>query len=343
MSIAASRWTAASRPTTSAASATRAPTCWSSGAASSARPTSPRRTTGWYKPFPLRVWSARSSSPSRRVASGYPKPTVGAVAVAAGEIVGEGATEEADGRHGEVIALAAAGGERPQRDALRDDGAVRLNTGTTPPRGRGARRAGIAWSSRPARSEPEAGGGLDRLRARGVEACTPTASRARRQNEAWRTWLTLGRPFATYKAAVTLTGASPYRAGAGSRRGVPAARANCAPPPTRSPSAWAPSGWRTPPRRAGGRRRDSRAGSRSVAGRSRRDGPRAAERPGRGRAARPRRRRRPVAPARGRTDARDGVPPRRPRRQAAPLRRTDLAGEGPALVAGLDAPLSSRG
>ena len=29
---------------------------------------------------------------------------------------------------------------------------------------------------------------------------------ARRQNEAWRTWLTLGRPFVTYKAAVTLDG-----------------------------------------------------------------------------------------------------------------------------------------
>ena len=38
----------------------------------------------------------------------YPKPTIGAVVVADGEIVGEGATE-AEGRHGEVVALAAAG------------------------------------------------------------------------------------------------------------------------------------------------------------------------------------------------------------------------------------------
>ena len=38
----------------------------------------------------------------------YPKPTVGAVVVAEGEIVGEGVTE-AGGRHGEVVALDAAG------------------------------------------------------------------------------------------------------------------------------------------------------------------------------------------------------------------------------------------
>ena len=38
----------------------------------------------------------------------YPKPTVGAVVVADGEVVGEGATEES-GRHGEIVALEAAG------------------------------------------------------------------------------------------------------------------------------------------------------------------------------------------------------------------------------------------
>ena len=34
----------------------------------------------------------------------YPKPTVGAVLVAAGKVVGEGATEET-GRHGEIVEL----------------------------------------------------------------------------------------------------------------------------------------------------------------------------------------------------------------------------------------------
>lgn len=41
----------------------------------------------------------------------YPKPTIGAVLVGDGRIVGEGATER-HGRHGEIVALAEAG-ERP--------------------------------------------------------------------------------------------------------------------------------------------------------------------------------------------------------------------------------------
>jgi len=45
---------------------------------------------------------------ARRAAVRIPKPTVGAVVVRDGEIVGEGATE-AGGRHAEVVALAAAG------------------------------------------------------------------------------------------------------------------------------------------------------------------------------------------------------------------------------------------
>ena len=39
----------------------------------------------------------------------YPNPTVGAVVVAGGAIVGEGVTEPYGGRHGEVVALDAAG------------------------------------------------------------------------------------------------------------------------------------------------------------------------------------------------------------------------------------------
>jgi len=40
----------------------------------------------------------------------YPNPTVGAVVVSAGgEVVGEGVTERHGGRHGEIVALDAAG------------------------------------------------------------------------------------------------------------------------------------------------------------------------------------------------------------------------------------------
>jgi diaminohydroxyphosphoribosylaminopyrimidine deaminase/5-amino-6-(5-phosphoribosylamino)uracil reductase len=56
---------------------------------------------------------------------------------------------------------------------------------------------------------PEAGGGLEELREAGVEvslADGDLAFRARQQNEEWRTWIAQGRPFVTYKAAVTLDG-----------------------------------------------------------------------------------------------------------------------------------------
>ena len=48
------------------------------------------------------------------------------------------------------------------------------------------------------------GRGLERLRAAGLEVELLDDLVARRQNEAWRVWKSLGRPFVTYKAAVTL-------------------------------------------------------------------------------------------------------------------------------------------
>jgi diaminohydroxyphosphoribosylaminopyrimidine deaminase / 5-amino-6-(5-phosphoribosylamino)uracil reductase len=50
------------------------------------------------------------------------------------------------------------------------------------------------------------GRGLERLRAAGLEVELLDDLDARRQNEAWRTWKSLGRPFVTYKAAVTVDG-----------------------------------------------------------------------------------------------------------------------------------------
>ena len=135
----------------------------------------------------------------------YPKPTVGAVVVADGGVVGEGATE-ADGRHGEVVALAAAG-ERARGATLYVTMEPCAHHGTTPPCVDAIVAAGvarvIAGSLDP---NPEAGGGIERLRERGVDAELADSFEARRQNEAWRTWVSLGRPFVTYKAAVTLDG-----------------------------------------------------------------------------------------------------------------------------------------
>ena len=135
----------------------------------------------------------------------YPKPTIGAVVVADGAVVGEGATE-ADGRHGEVIALAAAG-EHARGATLYVTMEPCAHHGTTPPCVDAVLAAGIArvvaGSLDP---NPEAGGGLERLREQGLEAELSDSFAARRQNEAWRTWVSLGRPFVTYKAAITLDG-----------------------------------------------------------------------------------------------------------------------------------------
>jgi len=80
---------------------------------------------------------------------------------------------------------------------------------------------------------PEAGGGLEELRAAGVDvelAEGKVAELARRQNEAWRTWIAEARPFVTYKAAITLDGRvtvprSRWVSGEGSRRRVHELRA----------------------------------------------------------------------------------------------------------------------
>ena len=52
----------------------------------------------------------------------------------------------------------------------------------------------------------EAGGGAGRLREAGVAVELGDLERARRQNEAWRTWAALGRPHVVLKLAVSLDG-----------------------------------------------------------------------------------------------------------------------------------------
>jgi diaminohydroxyphosphoribosylaminopyrimidine deaminase/5-amino-6-(5-phosphoribosylamino)uracil reductase len=135
----------------------------------------------------------------------YPKPTVGAVVVAGGEVAGEGATE-AGGRHGEVVALEAAG-QLARGATLYVTMEPCAHHGTTPPCVEAVLEAGIARVVAGSRDpNPEAAGGLERLEAAGVTVELADSLAARRQNEAWRTWVSLGRPFVTYKAAVTLDG-----------------------------------------------------------------------------------------------------------------------------------------
>ena len=137
----------------------------------------------------------------------YPKPTVGAVLVRDGEVVGEGATEEGrTGRHGEIVALEAAG-ERARGATLYVTMEPCAHHGSTPPCSeaivrarRGARRRRLA------RSEPRGGGRLRAAARRGVEVELEDSFAARRLSEGWRRWVTAGRPFVTYKAAISLDG-----------------------------------------------------------------------------------------------------------------------------------------
>lgn len=135
----------------------------------------------------------------------HPKPTVGAVLVADGEVVGEGVTEP-DGRHGEVVALDAAGG-RARGATLYVTLEPCAHHGTTPPCADAIAAAGVARVVAGVRDpNPVAAGGIERLRAAGVVVELAEDERSRRLHEAWATWVMEGRPFVTYKAAATLDG-----------------------------------------------------------------------------------------------------------------------------------------
>jgi diaminohydroxyphosphoribosylaminopyrimidine deaminase / 5-amino-6-(5-phosphoribosylamino)uracil reductase len=137
----------------------------------------------------------------------HPKPTVGAVLVSGGEVVGEGATEEGrTGRHGEIVALERAG-ERARGSTLYLTMEPCAHHGSTPPCTDAILRSGVArvvaGSLDP---NPVAAGGFERLRAAGVEVELDDSFEARRLEEGWRRWVTDGRPFVTYKAAISLDG-----------------------------------------------------------------------------------------------------------------------------------------
>jgi diaminohydroxyphosphoribosylaminopyrimidine deaminase/5-amino-6-(5-phosphoribosylamino)uracil reductase len=133
-------------------------------------------------------------------------PLVGAVVVRDDEVVGEGWYEFANVEHAETIALAQAG-ERTRGAALYVTLEPCNHQGRTPPCSLAVIEAGIAHVVIGARDpNPKAAGGIERLLDAGVTVELLDDRRALVQNEAWRTWKTLGRPFVTYKVAVSLDG-----------------------------------------------------------------------------------------------------------------------------------------
>ena len=133
----------------------------------------------------------------------HPNPVVGAVVVDDREVVGEGWHERKGGPHAEQVALEAAG-ERARGATLYVTLEPCDHHGSQPPCADAIIRAGVAKVVVGARDPTRKG--IARLQASGVEVDVLDLWEARVQNQAWLTWARLGRPFVTYKAAVTLDG-----------------------------------------------------------------------------------------------------------------------------------------
>jgi diaminohydroxyphosphoribosylaminopyrimidine deaminase / 5-amino-6-(5-phosphoribosylamino)uracil reductase len=139
----------------------------------------------------------------------HPNPIVGAVIAAGDDVVGEGWHERKGGPHAEIVALGAAG-ERARGASVYVTLEPCAHHGTTSPCTDALIEAGVARVVVGQLDlHPDHGGGVERLREAGVEvelAEATEAFRCRQQIEEWRTWVSRGRPFVTYKVAVTLDG-----------------------------------------------------------------------------------------------------------------------------------------
>jgi len=133
----------------------------------------------------------------------HPNPVVGAVVVRDGEVVGEGWHERKGGPHAEVRALEAAG-ELARGATMYVTLEPCTRHGSTPPCADAVIEAGVAKVVVGAADPTQEG--TARLREAGVEVDVLDDWAARRQNEAWLISAVQGRPFVTYKAAVTLDG-----------------------------------------------------------------------------------------------------------------------------------------
>ncbi|GGJ07767.1 riboflavin biosynthesis protein RibD [Alicyclobacillus cellulosilyticus] len=137
-----------------------------------------------------------------------PNPVVGALVVNAGRIVGQGAHLYAGGPHAEVYALQMAG-EAAKGATVYVTLEPCSHFGRTPPCAEaliaaGVRRVVVGCVD----PNPEvAGRGIARLRAAGIDVVVGVLeARARRQNEAFFTWVTKRRPWVIWKCAATLDG-----------------------------------------------------------------------------------------------------------------------------------------
>lgn len=144
-----------------------------------------------------------------------PNPMVGAVVLdAAGRLAGEGYHAVFGGPHAEVMALAEAG-EDARGGTLYVTLEPCAHHGKTPPCTDAVLASGVSRVVI-ALTEPTttAGGGIDRLRAEGVEVQEgPGSERSRILNRRWLRWARFHRPWVTLKSAVSLDGRIATRTG----------------------------------------------------------------------------------------------------------------------------------
>jgi diaminohydroxyphosphoribosylaminopyrimidine deaminase / 5-amino-6-(5-phosphoribosylamino)uracil reductase len=135
-----------------------------------------------------------------------PNPLVGAVVVRDGEVVGEGWHERPGEPHAEVNALRAAG-DRAAGATLYVTLEPCAHHGRTPPCADAVIAAGVTRVVVGTRDvNPVALGGVDRLRAAGVEVDVVGSREARAQNAGYFSVLERGRPWVILKLASTLDG-----------------------------------------------------------------------------------------------------------------------------------------
>ena len=136
-----------------------------------------------------------------------PNPMVGAVVVKNGQIVGEGFHPQAGQPHAEVFALRAAS-DAAQGATLYVNLEPCNHTGRTPPCTEAVLKAGISTVVIGMRDpNPQASGGIERLRSAGVEVITDVETAAcERLNEAFIHRLRHRQPFSILKYAMTLDG-----------------------------------------------------------------------------------------------------------------------------------------
>ncbi|HXJ17845.1 MAG TPA: bifunctional diaminohydroxyphosphoribosylaminopyrimidine deaminase/5-amino-6-(5-phosphoribosylamino)uracil reductase RibD [Candidatus Polarisedimenticolia bacterium] len=162
------------------------------------------------------AWMERALALARRGAAlAHPNPTVGALLVKNGRVVGEGFHAYDHRDHAEIVALKKAGA-KARGSTLYVTLEPCSHTGRTGPCTLAAIRAGVKRVVAPMKdpNRAVAGTGFEQLRRAGLRVeIGARAEEARRLNEDFAKWIRTRLPFVTLKTALTLDGQIAERAG----------------------------------------------------------------------------------------------------------------------------------